>query len=392
MKDKIYDVIMAGGGVMGCATAYYLMLADPTLKVAIIEMDATYAKNSTVLSDANTRLQFNIKENVQISQYALEKLATFDEDMIVNGVKPKVAFKQEGNLFLSDFENAENAKAGLDTQESLGCDVKWLSPDEIVAGYPLLNVDGIAGATFGALDGTMDPHAVLMGFKNKAIDLGAEFIEAEVAEITHEAGQVKGVKLTSGENLSAKYVLNSAGGWATKLAKTAGVELPINPVMRQVHIVEIAEKVEMQYPFTFFPSGIYFSQEHGSRFMCGKSFDDDPIGFDFVTNRRTFEERMWEDLVGHAPAFDRLKYIGAWAGLYAVNTFDGNAILGEYPTMKGLMLANGFSGHGFQQCHAVGRYLAELIRGVSPVLDLAIFSPQRLLDNQPVFEGHGKLV
>ena len=109
MKNKIYDAIMAGGGVMGCATAYYLMLADPTLKVAIIEMDSTYAKNSTVLSDANTRLQFNIKENIQMSQYALEKLATFGKDMEVDGVKPKVAFKQEGNLFLSDFENAAEA-------------------------------------------------------------------------------------------------------------------------------------------------------------------------------------------------------------------------------------------------------------------------------------------
>ena len=392
MNNKNYDAIMAGGGVIGCATAYYLMLADPKLKIAIIEMDATYAKNSTVLSDANTRLQFNIKENVEISQYALEKLATFGEDMEVDGVKPKVAFKQEGNLFLTDEENAAEAKAGLATQQNLGCDVKWLTPDEVVSRYPLLSKDGFAGATFGALDGTMDPYAVLIGFKNKAVDLGAEFIEAEITEITHEKGRVTGVKLTSGESLSAKYVLNSAGGWATKLAKTAGVDLPINPVMRQVHIVEIAEKPEMEYPFTFFPSGIYFSQEHGNRFMCGKSFDDDPIGFNFVTNRKTFEERMWEDLVGHAPAFDRLKYIGAWAGLYAVNTFDGNAFLGEFPTMRGLMLANGYSGHGFQQCHAVGRYLAELICGVTPVLDLAIFSPNRLLENKPVFEGHGKLV
>ena len=392
MNTKTYDVIIAGGGVMGCATAYYLMLADSTLKVAIIEMDATYAKNSSVLSDANTRLQFNIKENIEISQYALEKLATFDNDMEVGGVKAKVAFKQEGNLFLTDAENAADAKAGLAVQQSLGCDVKWLTPDEVVSRYPLLSKDGFAGATFGALDGTMDPHAVLMGFKNKAVDLGAEFIEAEVAEITHEKGQVTGVKLTSGEHFSTKHVLNGAGGWATKLAKTTGVELPINPVMRQVHIVEIAEKIEMEYPFTFFPTGIYFSQEHGNRFMCGKSFDDDPIGFDFVTNRRAFEDRMWEDLVGHAPAFDRLKYIGAWAGLYAVNTFDGNALLGEYPTMRGLMLANGFSGHGFQQCHAVGRYLAELIRGVPPALDLAIFSPNRILENKPVFEGHGKLV
>ena len=56
------------------------------------------------------------------------------------------------------------------------------------------------------------------------------------------------------------------------------------------------------------------------------------------------------------------------------------------------MLANGFSGHGFQQCHAVGRYLAELILGQTPALDLSIFSPQRILDNKPVFESQHKLV
>ena len=56
------------------------------------------------------------------------------------------------------------------------------------------------------------------------------------------------------------------------------------------------------------------------------------------------------------------------------------------------MLVNGFSGHGFQQCHAIGRYLAETIRGVDVFLDLSIFSPNRILENRPIFEGHGKLV
>jgi glycine/D-amino acid oxidase-like deaminating enzyme len=75
-----------------------------------------------------------------------------------------------------------------------------------------------------------------------------------------------------------------------------------------------------------------------------------------------------------------------------VNTFDGNAILGEWPELQGLYLANGFSGHGFQQCHAVGRYLSELITGQTVTLDLSIFSPQRILDDEPVFESKRKLV
>ena len=101
-KTQLFDVIMAGGGVMGCATAYYLLQADPTLKIAIIEMDPEYNRNSTVLSDGNMRLQFNIKENVQISLYGLEKLKTFSTDMAVGNWQPEISFRQQGNLFLVD--------------------------------------------------------------------------------------------------------------------------------------------------------------------------------------------------------------------------------------------------------------------------------------------------
>jgi glycine/D-amino acid oxidase-like deaminating enzyme len=101
---------------------------------------------------------------------------------------------------------------------------------------------------------------------------------------------------------------------------------------------------------------------------------------------------MWPELVELAPAFDRLKIVSGWSGLYAVNRFDGNAILGEWPDLKGFILANGFSGHGFQQCHAIGRYLSELMRGVEISLDLSIFSPRRILEDKPVYEGSGKLV
>ena len=80
------------------------------------------------------------------------------------------------------------------------------------------------------------------------------------------------------------------------------------------------------------------------------------------------------------------------AGLYAVNRCAANVLLGGWPGLRGFLLVTGFSGHGFQQCHAVGRHLAEIIRGVDVSLDLSIFSPNRLLENKPVFEGHGKLV
>lgn len=387
-----YDVIMAGGGLMGCATAYYLLQADPTLKVAIVEMDPDYTRNSTVLSDGNMRVQFNLRENILISQYGMKRLKTFSEDMAVGDWRPHPDFRQQGNLFLSDAANKANALAGLALQQSLNCEVTWLEPAEIRAMFPLYDESKFAGGTFGRRDGTMDPQAILMGFMRKAVALGATFIQAEVAAVLHADGAVRGVRLTDGTSLSAKFVVNSAGAWGQKLARTAGIELPIDPVMRQVYVLQTATAPETIYPLTVFPSGLYLIQEHGGQFVCAKSLDSDPVGFDFTWNRDKFMELLWPELVDYVPAFDRLKVVNGWAGLYDVNRFDGNVILGEWPELAGFLLVNGFSGHGFQQCHAIGRYLAEIIRGVDVTLDLSIFSPTRLLENRPVFEGHGKLV
>jgi len=390
--EGYFDVIMVGGGVMGCATACYLLKADPDLKVAIVEMDPTYEKSSTALSDGNTRVQFNIKENIQMSLYGLEVMAKFAEEMAVGEQKPEIAFRQQGNLFLVDEESLAEAREGLELQQSLGCQVEWLSLEEIGSRYPLINPVKCVGGTFGPLDGVLDPYAVLMAYKGNAISMGAKFITNEVIELLYENKRVRGVRLTSGDELLARAVVNSAGAWATKLAKTAGIDLPVSPVMRQVFIVETEVQSDELLPAFFSPSGLYCIHEGENQFMVGKSLTEDPIGFEFAWSRSRFTEILWPELVEFVPSFDRLKVLRGWAGLYAVNTLDGNAILGEWPELSGYYMANGFSGHGFQQCHAVGRYIAELILEDTPSLDLSVFSPQRILTNEPIFESKRKLI
>ncbi len=393
MQNTSFDVLLVGGGVMGCATAYYLLKMDPRLNIALIEMDATFARASTPLSDGNTRLQFNLAENIAISQYGLEVLKTFAEEMAVNGEKPDPAFRQQGNLFIIDEASHEGALEGLALQQSLGCPVKWLTPAEVQQVYPIYNLKDCIGGTLGRLDGTMSPLAVLMGYKKKTIALGAHWINGKVTKLLTNGDQITGVQLASGETLTARAVVNSAGAWAADLARTAGIELPVLPVKRQVTVFETPTHPDHILPLLFLPSGLYVIHEGGGHFMAGKSFPDDPVTTeDFDWERHHFEDRLWEELVSYLPAFDRLKITGGWAGLYEVNALDGNAILGEWPELKGFYLENGFSGHGFQQCHAVGRYLAELILGQTPTLDLSLFSPQRILDNQPVFENRRKII
>jgi len=393
MPNNTYDVLIVGGGVMGCATAYFLLKFDPRLQVAILETDPSYEKASTPLSDGNTRIQFNIKENIQISQYGLEVLKTFPEDFEVNGERPDPAFRQQGNLFVLDEASRDESREGFLLQQSLGCEVSWLMPEDVQKYYPLYNLKDCVAGTFGPRDGTMSPMAVLIGYQKKAIELGARFIQAEVAGILKHGNVVTGVKLASGEILEGKTVMNAAGAWASQLANTVDVKLPIAPTKREVTIVETNLRPEKTLPALFLPSGLYIIHEGEGLFMCGKSLPDDPITYDdFRWGRKKFEEVIWPELVDYLPEFDRLKILRGWAGLYEVNTLDGNAILGEWPELKGLFLANGFSGHGFQQCHAVGRYIAELILGRSPALDLSIFSPQRILENSPVFESKRKII
>ncbi|HUF00251.1 MAG TPA: FAD-binding oxidoreductase [Anaerolineales bacterium] len=393
MPNNTYDVIIVGGGVMGCATAYYLLKIDPKLKVAILEKDPTYEKASTPLSDGNTRIQFNIKENIQISQYGLEVLARFPEEMEVDGIRPDPAFRQQGNLFVLDEASREESHEGYLLQKSLGCEVQWLTPEQVQRHFPIYNLKDCVAGAFGPHDGTMSPMGVLDGYRRKVIALGAKYVHAEVVEVLREGNQVAGARLATGDRLNGKIVMNASGPWAAQVARTAGVELPIAPTKRQVTIVETNAHPENVLPVLFLPSGLYVIHEGEGLFMVGKSFADDYIGTDdFTWERKTFEEKVWPELVEFIPEFDRLKILRGWAGLYEVNTLDGNAILGEWPGLDGFFLANGFSGHGFQQCHAVGRHTSELMLGREPSLDLSVFSTNRILENKPVFESRRKII
>ncbi|MBF0259181.1 MAG: FAD-binding oxidoreductase [Desulfamplus sp.] len=410
MTSRNYDVIIIGGGIMGSSTAYHLMKADKKIKVAVVERDLSYEKASTALSMVNARIQFSLKENVQISQYAFKVLENFEEEMEVDGVKPAIFYRREGNLFLYDETAEPSARKAFAMQKELGCAIEWWSPEKIKERYPIYtNLDGIVGGTFGPEDGHFDAYSVLMGYKAKAKSLGAEFIQDEVVELITDRGtiesvkektagtkevvqdikqassSIQGVKIASGLTLNSSKVINCAGAWAARVAATAGIKLPVEPVKRQVFAVEPEFKVPYPLPLTILPSGFYFRTETGGLLLLGKSMKEDPVGFDFSWNQERFE-LLWGELYEFAPVFESLKLVKGWAGLYAMSTLDANAILGEWPELKGFYLANGFSGHGLQQGPAVGRYMTELITKSDHQLDLSIFSPERVLFNKPIFE------
>ncbi len=386
MAKNKYDVLIVGGGIMGCSVAYQLLRLGPGLRIAVVERDPTYEHASTALSMGGIRVQFSLKENILVSLHTLDVLKRFPEEMAAGDSRPEVGFKREGYLFLIDRAGEDAARSSLDLQKKLGGSVDWWSAKEIKARYPLLDVSAFVGGTFGPDDGYLDPHAFLMAYRSKAQSLGAQFLVGEAVSLQVEGNRTSGIKLAGGEFLTAPVVVNAAGAWSPDLAKTARIYLPVEPVKRQVFILKPAIRLQGPLPLVICPSGFYLRSETGGLLLVGRSFENDQVGFDFGWDRRRFEDILWPELVRYAPSFDSLKIVRGWAGLYDVNRLDGNAILGEWPELKGLYLICGFSGHGLQQAPAAGRYIAELILKKPPSLELGIFSPRRILEGKPLTE------
>ena len=265
---------------MGSATAYHLARLDPSLRVVVVEKDPTYHYSSTLRSDGNVRIQFNLAENIRISRYAFEVLETFADDMAVGEFCPDPAPRHQGNLFLASESDEAAARQGMERQLALGCEVEWLDADEVARRYPPYAGSGYTGGTFSQIDGSVDPNAVLHGYRRKAISLGVEYVTAEVVELLAEGAAMTGVGLANGTRIEGPIVMNAAGAWCAELAATVGVELPVLPIMRSVYVVDTP--IRGSLPSVFLPNGLYVIPEHQGSFAVGgdtsETSDDAIIG------------------------------------------------------------------------------------------------------------------
>jgi glycine/D-amino acid oxidase-like deaminating enzyme len=120
-----------------------------------------------------------------------------------------------------------------------------------------------------------------MAYRSKAVSLGVRFIADEVVELIKFGNTIEGVRLASGQILHSAIVVNAAGAWASEVARTAGVELPIVPIQRQVFAVKPSQDLKRPLPLVITPSGLYFRSETGGLILVGRSLEDDKVGFDF---------------------------------------------------------------------------------------------------------------
>jgi FAD-dependent oxidoreductase domain-containing protein 1 len=379
--------MIIGGGVMGSSLAYNLANDGFKGRIAVFEKDPSYERSSTTLCAGGARCQFSTEVNIRIAQYSLPFYSEFGERMEVAGERPQIEFKLRGYMFLADAKNWPLLEKYHRFQRSLGVDVQLLDRDETLRIVPDLDPEAIVGSSYSPGDGYMDPYSVLQGYVKKAKDLGVQYLYQEVVALLKEGSGLTGVRTKEGTTYHSRTIVNTAGPYAGEVARMAGLEIPVVPVRRMIYFFQPPRPFEYDLPLIIGTKGAYFRQEAGRQILIGKARIEEPAGFNFTWDRDYFNEVIWPEAASYVPLFDKLKLIRGWAGLYEVNLWDHNAIIGEHPELSGFFMAVGFSGHGFQQAPAVGKALSELIRlGRYETINLTPLGYERIKKGERVLE------
>uniref|UniRef100_UPI0040488639 NAD(P)/FAD-dependent oxidoreductase n=3 Tax=Yoonia sp. TaxID=2212373 RepID=UPI0040488639 len=384
-KARTYDVIIVGGAMYGSSVAWWLSdNKDFDGRVLVVERDPTYEFTSTAHTNSCMRQQFSAPINIKISQFAADYVKNFRAYMGGDARVPKLALQSYGYMYLAD--NAAFAQDLVDAQKiqaACGAGTKHMSAAQIKAAYPFYNMDDIIAGNHNLIDeGYFDGNTLFDWWKRSARERGVEYIHNSVVAMTKNAAgrRVESVTLASGEVIACGTVVNASGPRAVLTSRMAGIEIPVEPRKRYTFIFDAQDRLDRDLPLTIDPSGVHMRSE-GSYYLAGCPPDDDPaVDYDdFAQDHSIWEEKVWPVLAHRVPAFERIKLVNSWAGHYAYNTFDQNAIIGAHSQVENFIFANGFSGHGFQQSPAMGRGIAELIAtGAYQTLDLTPFGYGRV--------------
>ncbi|WP_334190899.1 NAD(P)/FAD-dependent oxidoreductase [Noviherbaspirillum sp.] len=383
-----FDVVIIGGGIMGSSVAYFLKQRDPSIDVAVIEPDPTYEFASTVRASGGARRLFSCPENIEMSNFSIDFIKRFPEEMAVGGERAHIDWIEQGYLFIVNGDQSLRAlEENAQTQRARGAEIRLLDRDGLRQLFPSMYVDDLDGAAYSPRDGWCDPSGFLQGMKKKARSLGVDYIQAKVTGFTSSDTLLTGVTLSTGNELVADILVNAAGAWAGQVSAMAGMYLPISPLRRFEHFFTGHHKIE-PLPYVKDLSRLAFRPEaHG--YSGGLVNSDEPRGFNFDVNHTYFDEVVWPALAHRFPfAFEGAKCHRTWSGLYEQCELDGNPIIGNWSGHhENFYVVAGFSGHGMMHAPAAGRGIAELIRhGRFETIDLGRFGYERVIRHEPYRE------
>ncbi len=341
------DVVIIGGGIVGCASAYYL--AQHGVDVLLIERRG-------IGSGASGRSGGGIRQSARLSEEmpaALESIALFPG--LSDELGLDIEYNRGGNLRLVEIhDHARPMQMDLARQQSLGLDVSWLDAAEVKELVPALRDGGVLGASYCPTDGHVNPFRLVTGFYQAALRAGARMlIGHEVSSIQPtDAGQVR--LIVGEQTVQTSTVIIAAGGGSLKLCLDLGFDLPLANVCYESMVTEALPPLFPQM-FGAATGDLFFRQtRHGSVHFGGGVMEETSLEQTTTKNLQLAVEHITR-LV---PQLKGVNLLRTWGGIDP-NTPDGRPIV-DYLN-ENVILATGFCGHGLAIGPIMGRYLADWI-------------------------------
>lgn len=366
-------VVIVGGGIMGCSTAYHL--AKLGWKDVVL-LEQGRLSGGTTWHAAGLVGQLRSYQNLtRLIRYSTELYSKLEaETGLATGWKQcgslSVARTEERMVLLRRSAAMANAQ---------GVDCEPLTPQQAGEKYPIMRTDDLVGAVWLPGDGKANPADITQALAKGARNGGVRIFEkVRVTGIDTKDGRVTGVQTTDGA-IKAEIVVNCAGQWARQLGRKVGVTVPLYSCEHMYIVTEKMEGVPRDLPVMRDPDGyIYFKEEVGGLLMGGfepeaKPWNKDVIPDDFEFGMLPDDWDQFQILMDNALIrVPSLEKTGIKTFMNGPESFtpDLNYILGEAPQLRGFFVGAGFNSMGIASSGGAGMALAEWIVAGEPTMDL----------------------
>ena len=359
------EVIIIGGGVIGCATAYYL--AKEGTSVIVLEGSDHIGNGGSSRNGGGVRQSGRDPRELPLAMYGIRTLWPH----LSEELETDCEYHQDGNLRLGKTEKHREILEGLaDRARACGLDVRMIDGDEVRRINPHLSHE-VTVASWCPTDGHANPLTTTLGFYKMARRLGARFITGEpVTELRTVKGKIRKV-ITPNNVYEGEQVLGAAGLHSREILGTVGIDVPMDGSLLEALVTEAEAPMFDQMLGTADADFYGHQTKHGS-FVFGGSSGLEPFYKDNgtpVTSSRT-APCICRGIMKYFPELADAKIVRTWAG-WSDRSADGVPVLGAVDEIPGLYAACAFTGHGFGISPAVGDQLAKLIRTGSTDVDLS---------------------
>ena len=359
------DVVVVGGGAVGCSAAYHLAAAGAG-SVLLLERAGSVGTGSTGACAGGFRFQFSSRVHVELSLASVPMIVSFSQR---HGLPLDVV--RDGYLFLIRDELArQRFAAAAEMQRSLGVDTRMITPQAAATLVPGIELEGVVAASYCPDDGISDPGGLTQGYATLASRVGASLrMGVEATGIVVHGGRMTGVRTSTG-SVATGAIVNAAGPWAGSLAASAGLELPLEPIPRTVVTTGPFPGAPDRRTLVIDDATSFYLHREGEGVLMGMGDIEERASFSLQVDDRFLAETLLPVATRVFPPLQAARVARTWVGLYEM-TPDRHPILGG-TSIQGLWLANGFSGHGFQHAPVVGLLLAEMIvNGAASTVDVS---------------------